>query len=390
MERVNWQRVLTIELALLAGCALAVVAWLVVQLFLHTLLLLAMATVVAFALAPLVAGVQARVRRRGLAVGIVYLGLGGVIVGGLVLLISPFVQQASALLADLPTYAQQLRAPELEARLRQLGLPMQPGTLQEQASGALVGSGGAVLGGTLAVLSGVTGVVIDLVLVLVLSLYLELDADRIHAALLGLVPPGRRQQARFVEDAVVRIAGGYLRGQLVMALSIGVLAGVGAALFGLRYPVVIGVLAGAFEVIPMFGPVLGALPALLLALAQPFPTVVWVALYFLAIQQVESNILGPRITGHAVGLHPLGALLALLGGFELAGVLGGLFAVPVVGVIWVLASAIYRRLRHGEAEPPAARPGWALPFGRGGGPSARRVAPPADGPGTQGPGRDAA
>src|SRR5207245_5837368 len=109
-----------------------------------------------------------------------------------------------------------------------------------------------------------------------------------------------------------------------------------------------------------FGPILGAIPALLLALLNPFPTVVWVALYFIAIQQVESNILGPRITGHAVGLHPLGAMLALLAGFEVAGILGALFAVPVVGIVWVLIAAVYRRLLHGEAEPTPDRPNWRV------------------------------
>src|SRR5262249_49187222 len=112
--------------------------------------------------------------------------------------------------------------------------------------------------------------------------------------------------------------------------------------------------------IPMFGPILGAIPALLLALLNPFPTVVWVALYFIAIQQVESNVLGPRITGHAVGLHPLGAMLALLAGFAVAGILGALFAVPVVGIVWVLIAAVYRRVRYGVEEPPPARPTWRI------------------------------
>jgi predicted PurR-regulated permease PerM len=205
------------------------------------------------------------------------------------------------------------------------------------------------------------------------------------------VPLERRQHLDFVEETVVRVAGGYLRGQLVMALTIGVLAGVGALLFGLRYPVVIGVVAGVLELVPMVGPVLGALPALLLALVlHPFPTVLWVGLYFLAIQQLESNVLGPRITGHAVGLHPIGALLALLGGFELAGVLGGLFAVPVVGVLWVLGSALYRRVRFGEAAPAPARPRWGIPRRRGGRAGDPRPGPaPAASP-TPGAGRDAA
>jgi predicted PurR-regulated permease PerM len=80
--------------------------------------------------------------------------------------------------------------------------------------------------------------------------------------------------------------------------------------------------------------------------------VLWVLLFFFAIQQVESNILGPRITGHAVGLHPLAAMFALLAGLQLAGLLGALFAVPVAGILWVLLGAAYR---NAVAEPPKAR-----------------------------------
>jgi predicted PurR-regulated permease PerM len=107
----------------------------------------------------------------------------------------------------------------------------------------------------------------------------------------------------------------------------------------------------------MFGPILSAVPAVLVALFLPFPTVVWVVLFFLAIQQIENNVLAPRISGRAVGLHPLGAMFALLAGFQLAGVLGGLFAVPVAGVVWVLMSAAYR---NALAQPQPARR-WTLP-----------------------------
>jgi predicted PurR-regulated permease PerM len=104
------------------------------------------------------------------------------------------------------------------------------------------------------------------------------------------------------------VLGGYLRGQLTLALIIGVAAGVGTGLLGLPYAVVLGVLAGLFELVPMFGPILLVVPAVIVALFMPFPTVVWVILFFLAIQQVENNVLAPRISGHAVGLHPLGAM----------------------------------------------------------------------------------
>jgi predicted PurR-regulated permease PerM len=108
----------------------------------------------------------------------------------------------------------------------------------------------------------------------------------------------------------------------------------------------------------MFGPILSVIPAVLVALFMPFPTVIWVLLFFLVIQQVENNVLAPRISGHAVGLHPLGAMFALLAGFQLAGLLGALFAVPLAGVLWVLLSAAYRNV---VAEPRPRRPAFTIP-----------------------------
>jgi predicted PurR-regulated permease PerM len=260
MMRIDWRRTLVIELTILAGCALAVVAWLVLARVLHTALLLLMASVVAFAVEPLVAWVEARLGRRRPAAVVVYLGLAVAMLGGLALLASPFVQQASGLLEDLPRLADAAKeqAPAIDVRMHALGLPLGVQDVQTRAVALLVDSGSVVLGGSVALLGGLANVVVDLLLVLVMSLYLVLGGARLRTTFLRLVPLDRRQQARFVEETVVRVAGGYLRGQLVMALSIGVLAWLGAMLFGLRYPVVVGVVAGVLELVPMVGPMLAA------------------------------------------------------------------------------------------------------------------------------------
>jgi predicted PurR-regulated permease PerM len=148
---------------------------------------------------------------------------------------------------------------------------------------------------------------------------------------------------------------------------IGLMGAVGAMIFGLPYPLIIGVVAGVTELIPMVGPVLGAVLPVMLALLQPFPTVLWVVLYVVMVQQLENNLLVPRVSGEAVGLHPLAAMLALMAGLELAGLLGGLFAVPVAGVLNVLLAAFYRQVRYGSRPPPPPerRRGWRLPTLRG-------------------------
>ena len=174
-----------------------------------------------------------------------------------------------------------------------------------------------------------------------ISLHLLVDGPRFGERSLAIIPPQHRAKALFLQDNVARVLGGYLRGQLTLALIIGLLAGVGTEVLGLPYAVVLGVLAGLFELVPMFGPVLSAIPAVLVALFMPFPTVVWVVLFFLAIQQIENNVLAPRISGHAVWLHPLGAMFALLAGFQLAGLLGR----TVRGAVsWRLVGASGRRL----------------------------------------------
>ena len=123
-------------------------------------------------------------------------------------------------------------------------------------------------------------------------------------------------------------------------------------LLGVPYTLLLGTLAALLGLIPMFGSALSAVPALLVALTLPFPTVLWVLVYFVVIQNVQDQILAPRIAGQAVGLHPLGVLFALLVGFHLAGMVGAVFAVPVAGLLWSLALAVYRVVS--PAAPPAA------------------------------------
>ena len=175
----------------------------------------------------------------------------------------------------------------------------------------------------------------------VLGFYLLLDGPRLRHQLLRLAPPRSRGWIFVVEAAFRNVVGGYLRGQLLVALLIGVSAGVGCWLLGAPFPVVIGVLSGLLELVPMLGPILATIVAVVITLPQGFPQVLWVLLLFIGIHQVEINILAPRIAGHAVGLHPAAALIALLVGFEVGGVLGALVAVPVAGILYVLAWAIY-------------------------------------------------
>ncbi|HEY7065958.1 MAG TPA: AI-2E family transporter [Chloroflexota bacterium] len=361
MPRIDWTRLLIVQLAILAGIVLIIVAWTVLRAFEHTLVLFVIAAVLAFAMSPLVTRAQERGMPRPPAVGLVYLTLAVALVLSAGLLAQPFVVQASLLLQNLPAYVNGLQDMfvGLDAWLGHFGLGGGLATLQAEASHQVTTASTLFVGDLIRFLSQVASSALDAILVLVISFYLLLDGPRLRDGAHALVPAGYRSKALFVEESLGRVLGGYLRGQLLMAVILALVVGVTMQLIGMPYAVVLGVLAGVFELVPMLGPILSALPALAVAVFQPFPTVLVVLGIFFVIQQLENNVLAPRITGHAVGLHPLGAIFALLAGFELGGALGAVFAVPVAGFVWVMATTIYRRTIG--APDPQPRAGWRLP-----------------------------
>jgi predicted PurR-regulated permease PerM len=340
----DWQKAFHVVFTLLGCLALLWVLWQGLSHISNIIVLFLLSAVLAFVLAAPVDALSARGGGRLPAILAVYVLVGVVLVGGLVLIARPLSGQAAALLDNLPQYQQELASfsPAVEAAFGRFGVATSVDELQARASRAIQDSGGQVLGNLVGSAAEIGGLLTNALLALVISFYMLLDGRRLLQSASTLVPAAHRAKLRFVEANVARVLGGYLRGQLVIGATIGVLAGVGCGVLGLPYALVLGVLAGLFALIPMFGPFLSAAPAVLVALFQPFPTVLWVLLFFFAMQQFAFNILSPRITGQAVGLNPLGALFALLVGFQVAGVLGGLFAVPVAGLLWVLLAEAYR------------------------------------------------
>jgi predicted PurR-regulated permease PerM len=145
--------------------------------------------------------------------------------------------------------------------------------------------------------------------------------------------------------------GGWVRGQLILMLAIGVMATVGYFALGLPNPILLGVAAGLFEIIPMVGPFLAFAPAVLVALAAVDPTrALAVVGYALVIQQIESNILVPRVMRSTVGVSQLTVLLGILVGATLAGIPGAFLAVPIAGALQVILAHVLRSEDPSQSE----------------------------------------
>ena len=330
MSALNWGRLRDQCLVGLSVVAFFWVASQVVGRVLHIVVVVLLALVLAYALEPPLAWAQ-RVLPRALAALLIYALALSVLAAGILLIAPPTIQQSEALAVRLPGYLDQLSGYQPLAGI--------------DLSGSLRGIAQSTLNSAVSVAEAVAGGVIDTMLVLVLGFWFMVDGGRMVDVALRLVPEKQRDKARFVQDTVSQVVGAYIRGQLVMAAIIGLSAGLGSWALGVRYPVLIGILAFLFELIPMVGPILASLPAVAISLTQPFPLVVYVIIFFVVMQVIENNVLAPRITGGAVGLHPVAALLAIVIGADLGGVVGALFAVPFAGVASVLIAAAWKGWR---------------------------------------------
>lgn len=318
------------------------------------LLLILIAAILATGLSPLVDALQRRswTRRhrhlsRPAAIAIVYIGL--VVVVGLLssVLIAPIISESQQFIQKAPDLYRRLQTMLGDLKQRYAWLPDLSAILDRlpQEAGQLTDYIGAATGVAFRVFGGI----VSAVTVLILSIYMLLEGPVIKRGFLDLFPRKHHGQLEKVLKHVGLKFGGWLRGQLLLGGIIGVAAGLGTWMLGLPYPFLLGVAAGITELIPMIGPVLGAIPAVLIALFGPAWRLVAVIIFYTAIQQTEGNFLVPRVMKHAVGLSPLLTIVAIMVGAQLMGILGALLAVPVAAALQVVVGEVLRTFFAGRA-----------------------------------------
>jgi predicted PurR-regulated permease PerM len=336
----TWMRRVGLPLAILAWTGVALlILWLAGHVI-QTLLLLTFAALLAYALAPAVKLLQ-RVMPRFLAILLVYL----VVLGALGALLYLIVRTAIVQVISLSDYVRFLLTPgksgqltPLEQTLRSLGLSQsQIASARDQVVASIEGFAGSVV----PLLTGLVGAVLDVVLVAVLSIYLLADGARVSDWLRRNMPQQQQGNMKLLLDTLQRVVGGYIRGQLLLCGLIGLLVGVGMQIIGVPYALLMGVLAFVLEFIPVLGTLVSGAICVLLALTKGWVIALIVLVYFVVVHVIEGDVVGPRIVGKAIGLHPVVSLAALIAGAELFGITGALFASPVAGVLQALLVAIW-------------------------------------------------
>ena len=326
--------------------AVAAFLWILYKLT-TVLLLLVLSIFFAYLIAPLVDLVQQplRIRQkeyripRGLAIGIVYVivFIGG---GTALYLLLPqlaaqfpeFKQQAVAYYKTITGYGERISQYSKEHRM-----PEGITTALNNTVLGLIARGGEM---ATAAFEHVLGWIIFLpwiVLIPILSFFLLKDADSFRRSALAMLPRGRLRWRgdEFFQDINSTLAA-YIRAQLTACLLVGVLCSIGFALIGLPSPLVLGLLAGMLEFVPLIGPlVVAILVAVLAMLHWGFGMAVVVLLFLAVLRIVQDYVIYPRIIGQGIHLHPLAVILAILAGAEIAGVAGIFLAIPVIAILTV-------------------------------------------------------
>ena len=351
MEHTNWQRTRDILISTICIGIILWAAWIIGGRFVDIIVILLISMAVAFLLTPLVNMLVRYKVPRLVATLIVFLIVVAAIGGIGSALVLSLIRQTQAFSSTIITYLNRL--PNLNSfetfLQRQAGIPASTiNQAIDQLRGQAVTYAQLAATNAINIVFFVTSAFLNVFLVGVLSFYFLLDGKRLRDSMISIVPQGQMSHVLVFEDALNRVVGNYIRGQLTLAAIVGVLAAVVCAITGLgQFAIIVGVLGFLFETIPMVGPALASVPALAISLLSPdpFPRTLWVAVAFIVIQLLESNILGPRIVGHAVGLHPVASILSLLVFAQLFGPFGALIATPLVAAMWVVIASIYRSAR---------------------------------------------
>ena len=268
----------------------------------------------------------------------------------LLLLFWLFGRQAASQFAEmrdrLPAAMEKVREWVGGSQLGRLTLDL----FKQSSEGSAVGGAGTALGATV-------GGVANILLILFVGVYLAADPRLYRDGALRLLPPSRRQQVGRALDHAGRDLRKWLVAQIIVMIAVGILVGVGLALLKVPLSLSLGLLAGLLEFVPVVGPVVSGIPAVLLAFTQGPQTALYVIILFVVVQQIESNILTPLMQRWAVKLPPVIALLSIVAAGLLFGVMGVIFATPMAVVIVAMVQHLYVEdtLENEHDEPKRAR-----------------------------------
>jgi predicted PurR-regulated permease PerM len=289
------------------------------------LLLLFIAIIFMSALSPVVDRLEKLKLPRSLSILLLYIIIWSVVSFGIASLVPPLVEQSAVFISSLPQDVTQLTGGKFDLSIFQPQLSALPEKILRLAVGAFNN-------------------IITLFTFMVIVYYLIIERKNLKKYLTFLFGDGDREKhAEVFINKLEHKLGSWMRGQLALMIIVGLMSYIGLTFLGVEFAVPLAFLAGLFEIIPNVGPTISMIPAVLVALgSSPILGLAVFALY-LIIQQLENNLIVPKVMSKAVGLSPLVIIVALLTGFKAAGAAGAVLAVPTLLLIEIFTKDLYHR-----------------------------------------------
>lgn len=317
---------------------LLVLAFLFLYQIKDVLLLLFASFVIASALLPTVDWMSQKVPR-GLVVAFVYLV--GIII--LLTLLIPFitviVSQSQEFIKKFPGYWGQMTQIIYDFELFAASKGFIPDYTDVIANLSKIGQEllGKSIGFTINLFTGIAGAFTLAIIVL----FMILDKKELGRGYLNVFPEKYREHARHITENISRKVGGYVRGQLLLMFAVGLLTALGLRIVGMEFALLLGIIAGVMEIIPIVGPIVAAIPAVIVALAQDPIQALWVLIVYLIVQRLENHILTPMILGTFLEMHPLIIIVAILVAASTLGVFGVILSPAIAAALYVLFDELY-------------------------------------------------
>jgi predicted PurR-regulated permease PerM len=334
-----WFRALTILLTIIASLYLGQMVWVLVAQVGDLVILFVVAWMISFILEPTVAALsQFRQISRTTAVIFVYLLVFLALASAGVLLAPVLAAQAVLAAEQLPYVAYTMEGWIGAAMSFLLARGIVVANVPEQLLRPAEALGTAVLSNAVVFATGAASAAVQILLVIIISLYLMLDSARIHGAILAGVPERYRHDFIYFTSSVNRAFGGFLRGQIIQGLVYGLGIALMMLALNLKFVALASVTAGVAMFIPFIGPALGIIPPILAALASETPHLWLVVVLTIAINAGVVNGVAPKVMSQQIGLHPILVLAAFLAGARLAGPWGALLGVPIAAIIVTMVS----------------------------------------------------
>jgi predicted PurR-regulated permease PerM len=335
--RVDWRSIAASAVALALAFGILFIVWMI----LRPLAILLLSIILAETLEPLVARLQKRMRR-SLAVLTTYLG----VVLAMILLALTMIPAVMTEVGDLTE-----SIPDAQERLMDW-IDDQNWVSSDQITEYLEGQmdgGGELAGIPLAIASGL----VEIALAVFLSIYWLIGKPGVHSLLISMTPPHRRKEAEEIAAEVGSTVGGYIRGVVISGAILAVIAFVGLTIIGVEFALPLAMFLFFGELIPVLGPIVALIPALIVAAFDGMNTVLMVLGLYLVIQLLESAVVYPQVMKRQASIPPILVIFALLAGGSVGGIIGALVAIPLAGAIRVLilrlaVPKLQRRMGHNQ------------------------------------------